>query len=322
MDDSPYIFHLNSEEVYQLDDAVILGRGGNCALVLDDDRVSREHAQFIIENGLVFIVDLGGKNTTLVNKAEIVSREKIPLAEGDLIQIGDQFFIFNAEEAPSHLSNRTEASCKVGAYYEDVSGSYKSFRSNPKKKLPKESKTIDRVAHSANKDTLRRGAKQLNKEIEKADKKIIFRDQLKEKLAESEKLFEKYEKKGLNIKDDSELLEMMAEKDKIELQLNSLLIHLETMQRQVKLYEEYKETRDGHQQLVDKVQKLEDQELTACRKGLIQDRAQIQTKYENYEKEEKQREWREKMAVKKKEQDIKEKMEALQSELEGLKKAS
>lgn len=56
----------------QLDDSpVLIGRGGDCTLVLDDDYASTRHARIFPENGRWYIEDLGSTNGTFVARRRI-----------------------------------------------------------------------------------------------------------------------------------------------------------------------------------------------------------------------------------------------------------
>jgi len=50
-----------------------IGRASGCAIVLDDERVSREHAQVECNQGKYVLTDLGSANHTFVNGKMIVA---------------------------------------------------------------------------------------------------------------------------------------------------------------------------------------------------------------------------------------------------------
>jgi pSer/pThr/pTyr-binding forkhead associated (FHA) protein len=66
--------------------SLLVGRGRECAIVLDDEQVSREHAMFLIDGDRVVIRDLGSHNGTYVNGAAVVG--DITLSDDDLVSIG------------------------------------------------------------------------------------------------------------------------------------------------------------------------------------------------------------------------------------------
>ncbi len=74
-------FSLEKDKTY------LLGKARSCDIVFNDLSVSKKHAELTIaEDGLVFLEDLGSKNKTLVNHAQLTDRR--PISPGDLISIG------------------------------------------------------------------------------------------------------------------------------------------------------------------------------------------------------------------------------------------
>src|SRR4051812_30833594 len=66
---------------------VVLGRGADCDIVLDDQKASRKHARIQqLPDGRVSVQDLGSSNGTLVNGSPI---QTVILAGAGTIQIGD-----------------------------------------------------------------------------------------------------------------------------------------------------------------------------------------------------------------------------------------
>ncbi len=69
-------------------DAIVVGRGTDgVTFRLADRNVSRRHARFVRQNGVVFVEDLGSLTGTRVNGEKIAGKRK--LRDGDLVQIGD-----------------------------------------------------------------------------------------------------------------------------------------------------------------------------------------------------------------------------------------
>lgn len=66
-------------------------------LQLDDERVSREHAQLLADGKTILIKDLVSKNGTEVNGRRLGPGESLPLGDGDLIRVGDSLVILRYE---------------------------------------------------------------------------------------------------------------------------------------------------------------------------------------------------------------------------------
>jgi len=74
-----------------------LGRGSDCEIQLDDQHASRRHAIIHFRDGGFEIEDLNSSNGTFVNNKQISAG---PIADGDLIQIGDIILQMRMEGDP------------------------------------------------------------------------------------------------------------------------------------------------------------------------------------------------------------------------------
>ncbi len=73
-----------------------IGRDGACDLVIEDDRVSRQHARIdLAADGTVTLTDLGSSNGTLVNGHKITG--PVLLSGGEQIQLGSTVLVTSAE---------------------------------------------------------------------------------------------------------------------------------------------------------------------------------------------------------------------------------
>jgi pSer/pThr/pTyr-binding forkhead associated (FHA) protein len=74
-------------ETHTIDREITVGRGGGCALVLNDDTyVSQLHARLFQQNGEGYVEDLGSTNGTYVNGKQINGVTR--LKRGDQVQFG------------------------------------------------------------------------------------------------------------------------------------------------------------------------------------------------------------------------------------------
>jgi pSer/pThr/pTyr-binding forkhead associated (FHA) protein len=65
---------------------VIIGRGNNCDLVLDDKTVSGRHARLAYHHGQWWLEDLASTNGTYLNEEPV--RTAVVLAQGDQLRCG------------------------------------------------------------------------------------------------------------------------------------------------------------------------------------------------------------------------------------------
>ena len=82
------------EDIYVLSKSMTIGRQDKNDIVIKDSFISGIHAQFILENGEVYLRDLGSKNGVFVNEKKLESNNKSLLKDSDIIKIGQVEFIF------------------------------------------------------------------------------------------------------------------------------------------------------------------------------------------------------------------------------------
>ena len=84
--------------------AYLIGAGQDCHIQLDKPDVSRRHAQLVISDTAVNIMDLGSSNGTFIGKSPdaILSNRMYPVASGERIRIGKyvQIILEREENAP------------------------------------------------------------------------------------------------------------------------------------------------------------------------------------------------------------------------------
>lgn len=74
---------------------IVIGRSPNVQIVINEQSVSRNHAQCICNEGFVSITDLGSSNGTYVNDQKIT--EPQALNDGDIIRLGNIVFKYFAQ---------------------------------------------------------------------------------------------------------------------------------------------------------------------------------------------------------------------------------
>lgn len=81
--------------IYDLDGQVVLGRGGEAEIRLEDPYASSAHARIFEQGGILAVEDLGSTNGTYLNEELLESPR--PLHPGDRLRIGDSEFTFEVD---------------------------------------------------------------------------------------------------------------------------------------------------------------------------------------------------------------------------------
>lgn len=88
--DRPVLIITEGEKAGQrytiVEDQFVIGRGGECDLVLPERQVSREHIRIVRSGEGFFLTDLDSKNGTWVNGKQVKSAT-VPLRDGDEVQL-------------------------------------------------------------------------------------------------------------------------------------------------------------------------------------------------------------------------------------------
>lgn len=91
---------INSNELYSCgfaEQEVLIGRGSDCQVLLENAGVSRNHAKLVRHNGEVQVVDLHSGNGTFVNGRQI---EQAVLNSGDTLRVGKFTLYVKLSEQP------------------------------------------------------------------------------------------------------------------------------------------------------------------------------------------------------------------------------
>jgi FHA domain len=81
--------------IYDLDGDVLLGRGSQAEIRLEDPFASSAHARVFEQGGILAVEDLGSTNGTYLNEELLESPR--PLHAGDRLRIGDSEFTFEVD---------------------------------------------------------------------------------------------------------------------------------------------------------------------------------------------------------------------------------
>ncbi len=97
---SPHLVHErpgSAAAVVPLDGEVLIGRGNDCTVSIQDDLASRHHARVVLHGTRHRLEDLGSTNGTTVAGARV--KERV-LAEGDVFVVGRSRFTYRAGATP------------------------------------------------------------------------------------------------------------------------------------------------------------------------------------------------------------------------------
>lgn len=87
-----------------------VGRGESCHLRPNSERVSREHAEFILKPESLSVRDMGSRNGTLVNGKALTATEVYVLKNRDLVQVGPLTFAVAILDTPAAVATPKSAS--------------------------------------------------------------------------------------------------------------------------------------------------------------------------------------------------------------------
>ncbi len=79
---------------------LLIGRREGCDIRIPIASISREHCELRVEEGRLFIKDLGSSNGTYVNRQRI---QEVQLSPGDLIAVGPAVFVTRIDGNPAQV---------------------------------------------------------------------------------------------------------------------------------------------------------------------------------------------------------------------------
>lgn len=70
----------------------LLGRSSSCDIIVEDPSVSRMHAEIVIENTTIIVVDQGSSNGTFVDETKV---DRCQVTPGQRLRVGNVSFLLN-----------------------------------------------------------------------------------------------------------------------------------------------------------------------------------------------------------------------------------
>jgi pSer/pThr/pTyr-binding forkhead associated (FHA) protein len=94
------LIRLDNGQVFNISNKIdIIGRGSSASIFLDDEGVSRNHAEIFMMSGCVEVIDLNSRNGISVNAEKV---RKSFLNDGDKVSIGSVSLVYSAENISSN----------------------------------------------------------------------------------------------------------------------------------------------------------------------------------------------------------------------------
>ena len=90
----------------------VIGRGVECLVRIDSDRVSRRHARLVVEGAHATIEDLGSKNGTYLDGRRITG--SVTLHPGDMIGVGPAALFLRSGSRQGSTRSDTSAGAAGG----------------------------------------------------------------------------------------------------------------------------------------------------------------------------------------------------------------
>lgn len=103
---------------------LVIGRGSDCDLVLDEPEMSRKHAMIEVTAAGIYLRDMGSSNGTFVNGVQV--RDAV-LYSGDQIAFDRNRFLVEAPGMPTRADNEYQAEQSVGEHRPGVTQTLQSI---------------------------------------------------------------------------------------------------------------------------------------------------------------------------------------------------
>jgi pSer/pThr/pTyr-binding forkhead associated (FHA) protein len=130
---------------YTIEDKVIVGRGTDCDVLIDDKKMSRNHANLVVKDGRLQLTDLNSSNGTFVNGKKI--SEPTNLLNGDSIafekniysvkiEIKENEVVEEKQEVVEEDNDHTSIVEMSDEYFHKLNKAVESFEAPKKQEVP------------------------------------------------------------------------------------------------------------------------------------------------------------------------------------------
>jgi transcriptional regulator with PAS, ATPase and Fis domain len=116
------LIRLDNGQIFNITNKIdIIGRGSSASVFLDDDGVSRNHAEVFMMSGCVEVIDLNSRNGILVNGKKI---RKSFLNDGDKLSVGSVDLVFSNQNIDSNqtINMKVQTSSTIPTLQTSASG--------------------------------------------------------------------------------------------------------------------------------------------------------------------------------------------------------
>ena len=97
--------------------AVVIGRGAECDLTVEDESVSRAHARVTRIGAILAVEDLGSTNGTKVGGHRIAAATRTPIQVGTIIELGQVLVLVRPADGAAPVKPRRVAGAPTGAVF-------------------------------------------------------------------------------------------------------------------------------------------------------------------------------------------------------------
>lgn len=95
----------------------LIGRGGQCDIIIIDSESSRKHCELIVENNVVSLRDLDSTNGVYLNGRRIT--EPVVINNGDSIRIGSTTLQLYTQCEDDYIMNSTKAKVAKSSFADE-----------------------------------------------------------------------------------------------------------------------------------------------------------------------------------------------------------